>query len=120
MTSLEAIQKENAALRKIIAMHDDQLERCKGVLYQLIGGLFHQKSQRLIMNMHINTLLNPEEDEENKHEEDKDEEDEDQKEKFVSVWPTTRQGDEHEARISKLEEIIKNLEKKVEIMENKQ
>jgi len=111
MSSIESIQKENAELRKIVENHAEEIERCKGVIYQLVGGLFNQKTQKWIGRSHINVLIG-------KPEETREEEEEEIS--AESIWPTTRQGDQQEERIRKMEETIQKLEKQVEMMENRQ
>lgn len=106
MSSIESIQKENVELREIIENHADEIERCKSVIFQLVGGLFNQKTQKWIGKAHVNVLLGK------KYEPEEDEEDE-----ICSIYPTTRQGDEHEERIRKLEETIQKLEERVLKME---
>jgi hypothetical protein len=109
MSSIESIQKENAELREIIESNTDEIERCKSVIFQLVGGLFNQKTQKWIAKSHVNVLLGK------KFELEEDEED-----KVCSLWPTTRQGDDHEERMRKMEETIQKLEKQVEMMEKRQ
>ena len=83
-----------------------QMEGVSNVLYQFVGGLYCQRSQSSIINMHLNQLFSAEiqqgeiekrcivkEQETNKW----------------SIWPTTRQGDSNEARIEALEAQIKAL-----------
>jgi len=110
MSSIESIQKENAELRKMVENHAEEIERFKSVIYQLVGGLFNQKTQKCIMKSHINELFGTSNDDTD----DKEEKAEDY------IWPTTRQGDEHEERIRKLEEIVQKLEKQVELLEKRQ
>ena len=125
MSSIESIQKENAELRQMVVNNADELEKCKSVIFQLIGGLFNQKTQKWIGNSHTNVLLGkkyePEADEPEAYEEEADEEYDN-----CSIWPTTRQGDaheeridEHEERIRKLEETIQKLEERVVSFEKK-
>lgn len=107
MSSIELIQKENAELRKIVERHADEINQFKSVLYQLIGGLFNQKTQKNVMNAYIDELYA------------KDDEEELDEEKVESIWPTTRQGDNNEERISKMEETIQKLEKQIEMLEKR-
>lgn len=113
MSSIESIQKENAELFKIIEIHADEIDRCKSIIYELIGGLFNQKTQKYILNSHIKILLKE------KYFSRTDIEKEEEQEEVDSIWPTTRQGDEHEKRICKMEEIIKQLEKRIINFEKK-
>ena len=117
MSTIEAIQKENADLRRIVENHAYEIEKCKTVIYQLVGGLFNQKTQNGIVNEHISQLCGTKH--EHAVEDEEDEEDEDEDEEYGSIWPTTRQGDEHEERLRKMEEIMKNIEERVLSVENK-
>lgn len=105
MSSIESIQKENAELREIIENHAEEIERCKSVIYQLVGGLFNQKTQKWIGKSHVNVLYGTS--------------NEDEEEANDSVWPTTRQGDEHEERIRKMEETMRKLEERIISFEKK-
>ena len=109
MNTLETIQKENSELRKKIETHDDDLKRLRGVLYQLIGGIFNQKTQRYVMSSYIDDLFGTSSSEQ-----------EAEAETEETQWPTTRQGDNNEERIRKLEETIQKLEKQIENMEKRQ
>ena len=112
MSSIESIQKENAELRKIVESHADEIERCKSVIYQLVNGLFNPKTQKCIGNLHNNVLLG-------KPEEDGEDEEDEEDEANESIWPTTRQGDEHEERIRKMEETRRKLEERIVSFEKK-
>ena len=109
MDTLETIQKENSELRKKIETHDDDLKRLRGVLYQLIGGIFNQKTQRYVMSSYVDDLFGTSSSEQ-----------EAEAETEETQWPTTRQGDNNEERIRKLEETIQKLENKIENMEKRQ
>ena len=128
MSTIEAIQKENAELRRIVGNHAAEIERVRLVVYQLVGGLYNQKTQRSIQKLYLGDLygIEHEEDEEedeneNENEDDEDDEDEDEDDEaeYLSNCPTTRQGDKHEERIRKMEEIMKNIEERVLSVENK-
>ena len=107
-TSIESIQKENTELRHIIAAHAGQIERNKQVIFQLLGGLFNQRSQSIILQSHLCSLFG--EDSIYKNEVSSQE----------LIWPTTRQGDEHEERIKYLEDKLRRLEEQVARMESRQ
>ena len=109
MDTLETIQKENSELRKKIETHDDDLNRLRCVLYQLIGGIFNQKTQRYVMSSYVDDLFGTSSSEQ-----------EAEAETEETQWPTTRQGDNNEERIRKLEETIQKLENKIENMEKRQ
>lgn len=112
MSSFQSIKKENAEFRRILENHAEEIEHCKSVVYQLLGGLFHQKKQKWTMHALIDMLDGTS----NKTEEQEHEEEEANE----SIWPTTRQGDNHEERMRKMEETIQKLEKQVEMMEKRQ
>jgi len=109
MDTLETIQKENSELRKKIETHDDDLKRLRGVLYHLIGGIFNQKTQGCVMRTFIHELFGTTSSEQ-----------EAEAETEETQWPTTRQGDNNEERIRKLEETVQKLEKQIENMEKRQ
>lgn len=109
-TLLETLQKENFELRKKIETHDDQIARLQGVLYQLLGGVFNQKTQQHTMKSYINTLFG----------ETSSEGEEETEEVEETIWPTTRQGDNNELRLHKLEETVQKLEKQIENIEKRQ
>ena len=67
-------------------------------VYQLIGGLFNQRTQSYIIDMHLNTLLNLEQ----KY--DEEEIKKIRKNKKI-IDPTTRQGDNNAKRLYVLEKI---------------
>ena len=70
-------------------------KRVDEFLYQLVGGMFNQKTQAGILRYHLSMLGHGDG---NRGCPDKSE----------SIWPTTRQGDDCEARIEKIERIICN------------
>ncbi len=109
-TLLEPHQKENFKLRKKKWTHDNELKRLRGVLYQLLGGMFNQKTQRHTMNSYINTLFGETSSEGEEETEGVEE----------TIWPTTRQGDNNELRLHKLEETVQKLEKQIETIEKRQ
>jgi hypothetical protein len=102
---VDAMREDNEALRDIIAEQDAKLERAMFAIYQLHGGLFNQTTQAHMINENNAILFCKEKP---IHPVDP-----------VNIWPTTRQGDEHEERISKLEKTIDLLQKKIQRMEDK-
>jgi hypothetical protein len=78
--------------RKVTEL-SEQLECTRNVIYQLIGGLFNQKTQSGIIDMHNDSLF-PECEQKFNY---------DMKE---SIWPTTRQGDELEKKVQNQENVI--------------
>jgi hypothetical protein len=76
---------------------EEKFQGTYAVVYQLIGGLFSQKDQKGILQMHID-VLDGNETNINFHDENK-----------WKTWPTTRQGDDCEGRLKDLEEKFINL-----------
>jgi cob(I)alamin adenosyltransferase len=79
----------------------ENLEATQITLHQLIGGLYNQRTQKKMLNKHTVCLFSLNQDVSD---------DEDLEE---NKWPTTRQGDENEERIKKLEENIDVLVKRL-------
>ena len=102
---VEALQEDNQHLRDIIAEQDAKLERAMYAIYQLHGGLYNQRTQAYMIKLGEALLHGKEEPEIPKEP--------------VNLWPTTRQGDEHEVRFAKLEETIELLQKQVLRLEEK-
>jgi hypothetical protein len=116
-TRLAELEKENSELRHIIAAHAGQIERNTQALYGLYGGLYNQREQKNVLNGHLislfgtSTAASAEEDDDDADSESDDDED---------IWPTTRQGDEHEKWLKKSEERMRCLEEQVAAMEKRQ
>jgi hypothetical protein len=118
-TRLAELEKENRELRHIIAAHAGQIERNTQALYGLYGGLYNPKEQKHVLNGHLISLFGTSaaaasavaDDEDADSESDDDDED---------IWPTTRQGDEHEKWLKKSEERLRCLEEQVVAMEKRQ
>ena len=99
-----AVLKDNKELRHIIAAHAGQIERNKNALFQLFGGLYNPITQKRILKQHLNSLLG--------EDDEADEAAADGVEGLASlrpepledIWPTTRQGDQHEERFNGVEE----------------
>ena len=120
---LAELEKENSELRHIIAAHAGQIERNTQALYGLYGGLYNQREQKNVLNGHLISLFGTsgadtgtgtsgeEEDDDDADSEIDDDED---------IWPTTRQGDEHEKWLKKSEERMRCLEEQVAAMEKRQ
>ena len=90
-TIQEQAEKIEALERKLEGTHN--------VVYQLLGGLFHQRHQNGILSTHLDNLFCRKLGEYRNHDGSK-----------WDIWPTTRQGDECEKKISELEEKLKNFE----------
>jgi hypothetical protein len=91
-----------------------QMEYVRSTVYQLVGGLFNQRTQTAIGNLHIGALYDGPV---GQHSIDTDT-------SKWGIWPTTRQGDENSAKIEVLEEkvetqakIIQEQADKLECME---
>lgn len=90
-TILEQSNKIDELQRKLEGIHN--------VVYQLIGGLFHQRDQNEILSYHLDNLFCQERHNSPIQDISK-----------WEIWPTTRQGDECENKISNLENKVRNLE----------
>lgn len=92
---------------KLIEELQTKLKGTHAVVYQLLGGLFQQRGQGKTLDIHLThlgyKLKNPETCDTNKW----------------GTWPTTRQGDECENKISILEEKNLLLEEKILKLERK-
>ena len=122
---LEELEKDNKELRAMLAVQATQIERNKQTIYQLLGGLFNQRTQARILNVHMSGLFVQDgasaceaAHDEAAHDEDDEAADED--EELENVWPTTRQGDEHSERLKEMEERFRKLEEQVVAMEKRQ
>ena len=99
---VDALEKKVEEQEKTIQFLTSKMEGVSDLLYQFVGGLFCQKTQSSIINMHLNCLYSEEikqGEREKLKEEDAD----------INSWPTTRQGDSNEKRIEALEAQIKKL-----------
>ena len=97
------IQEQNAEiknLREIIEEQQKTIQGIQGVVYQFIGGIYNQSTQSGTIDTHLNNMgiSNDTSDNTSKW----------------GIWPTTRQGDECEKRIEKLEYYIQDM-----MLENK-
>ena len=89
------------------------MEGVSNVLYQFVGGLFCQKTQSSIINMHLNCLYSAEIQQGEREKATETESIEN------NCWPTTRQGDSNEKRINALEAQIKALTDSEKVFEEK-
>jgi hypothetical protein len=90
------LEKVIESQAKTIESLEKKIEAVHLVVYQLLGGLFHQDEQCQSLTEHLNLLMNRTPLQETKD---------------ISkwnTWPTTRQGDECEKRIAELEKSIKD------------
>jgi chaperonin cofactor prefoldin len=97
-------------LEKKVANLEEKLEGARNVIYQLLGGLFHQERQSGILDLHMDVLY-PERRRQDADTDadaagdipDVDDDDE------ANVFPTTRQGDALERRIFELEKRLASM-----------
>jgi hypothetical protein len=75
---------------------ETKLERVSQVVYQLLGGLYNQETQKHIIQEYFNCM----------YPEHEGEMETNNTNLTCSPWPTTRQGDEHEKRIEVLEKVV--------------
>jgi hypothetical protein len=99
------LKEENEELRELLEQQSGKLARAVHAIYQLHAGLYNIRTQNYNMQL-ANALL-------------KDEPLPTEPSVANHVWPTTRQGDHHEKRISYLEEMVKKLEEKIIMMEHR-
>jgi hypothetical protein len=82
---------------------EKKLDGVENVVYQLLGGLFNQSTQSDIIDSHLCCLRG------NEYSGKIDEE---------TIWPTTRQGDQHEKEIQLLKKQVSRLEDTVALLIN--
>jgi uncharacterized coiled-coil protein SlyX len=79
---------------------ESKLNRQENIIYQLIGGLFHQRKQRDTIEYWLDTLFDRPHTTPNSNQEG-------------DSWPTTRQGDELEVEVKGLKKAMSHLEDKL-------
>ena len=94
------LEKKVQEQAETIRVLEKKVEGIHTVVYQLVGGLFNQRTQDLILEKHLYYLF-PEL-YSNKNFEDIITND-------LDTWPTTRQGDKNSERINELERQIRDL-----------
>ena len=94
------LEKKVQEQAETIRVLEKKVEGIHTVVYQLVGGLFNQRTQDLILEKHLYYLF-PEL-YSNKNFEDTITND-------LDIWPTTRQGDKNSERINELERQIRDL-----------
>ena len=94
----QAVEIKN--LKDIVDSQQKSIDGHQSVIYQLLGGLFCQRTQSGILYSHLRNIGL---DTSYNHQEA------DYIEHPSGIWPTTRQGDECEKKIERLEKIIENL-----------
>ena len=80
-------------LKETIERQEKTIDGLQKVVYQLIGGLYCQRTQSDIIHLYLDVLYGREPSD---------------KPVKSSIWPTTRQGDENRDRIEKLEHFIEH------------
>jgi len=106
---IASIKKENIDLKKHAEWLEEHLASTRMTVSQLIGGLFCQKTQRGMIDTHLE-ILYPERECTTHYKEDTD---------TGSEWPTTRQGDELEKKFALLEARIKEQESRFQEQESR-
>ena len=87
------------AQSKMLEEQSQKIEAVTGVVYQLLGGLFNQRSQAGVIGEHLHRLFP----------------DLEVRDEFTNgsciggTWPTTRQGDELEHRMAHIEAVISDM-----------
>lgn len=110
LMNIHQVVENGRHLENLIAQQDEEIKNLKetveclsnkvqgihNVVYQLVGGLFCQRTQKGIIHNHLKELgFNQQNSEQYTSE---------------SSWPTTREGNENSEKIKKMEEKIKSLE----------
>jgi hypothetical protein len=104
--TIVAQQETIRTLRSYVDIDDKRIEQLEKktenmscVIYQLLGGLFHQEKQEKVLGILVDILHGENEEYwSNANENDTE-----------SIWPTTRQGDDHEKRIEMIERMLVDL-----------
>jgi len=96
----EKIREQQATIQNLTS----EVEGIKNIIYQLVGGLFNEKTQGKIIDNHLSMISM----QVHKPYEEGDSNDLQDESKW-SIWPTTRQGDDCEKRIEELERIVEQL-----------
>ena len=117
-----AVLKDNKELRHIIAAHAGQIERNKNALFQLFGGLYNPITQKRILKQHLNSLLGEDDEADGADAADGVEgaepfEAADGADPLEDIWPTTRQGDQHEERFNGVDEKFQERDEQLTLME---
>ena len=89
--------KQIKKMKKMIKTHEEQNNRTKESVYQLLGGLYHQEKQGNVLSDAIDCL------------DGKTREIDNDEPAYWNIWPTTRQGDICEEKIKILEEKISQI-----------
>ena len=114
LNSLEETKNEVKELRQFIYAQAGQIDRSQQIIAQLVSGLLNEKQRKVCQN-YLSVLMGERyvEDVDDDEEDDEDD-DEEEDQRF-----TTRQGDEHEERLSVLEEKFRERDAKMTLLEEK-
>jgi hypothetical protein len=128
---MEETKKEVSELRHVLSAYAGQIDRNQQIIYKLLSGLYSQKQGRAFKQYvailfgwrtdEVDTAELANEADTNEvdtnevdtNEVDEDEEDDD----MYNMWPTTRQGDDHEERLAALEEKFRERDAKMTMLE---
>ena len=92
LSEFEQLKQTVEDQEEIIQKQAQEIERLQDTVYQLIGGLFNQQKQAEQIDLAVAMLRNRKP--KRQQEDDPD---------YYTVWPTTRQGDDLEQRMTELE-----------------
>ena len=100
--SISEFDSEEEPAESKIDVLEKKIDGVQDVVYQLLGGLFNQKTQSNVLDTHSSILLGdkyqPKSNENSRYQGE------------FSVYPTTRQGDKHEEEIQLLKQQVSKLE----------
>jgi len=131
LNTMEETKKEVSELRHVLSAYAGQIDRNQQIIYKLLSGLYSQKQGRAFKQYvailfgwrtdEVDTAELANEADTNEvdtnevdtNEVDEDEEDDD----MYNMWPTTRQGDDHEERLAALEEKFRERDAKMTMLE---
>ena len=121
LNTMEETKKEVSELRHILSAYAGQIDRNQQIIYKLLSGLYSQKQNRAF-KQYVAILFGWRTDEVDTAElanevdtnevDDEDEDDDD----MYNMWPTTRQGDDHEERLAALEEKFRERDAKMTML----
>jgi len=94
---IQELKNKNQQLEAHIDKLEKDLTNTKEVIYQIIGGIYNSETQKNNRDLHTEILYSTD------LNIDKDQL------KRENMWPTTRQGDENQERIQRIEEKLKGL-----------
>jgi hypothetical protein len=125
LNTLEETKKEVSELRHILSAYAGQIDRNQQIIYKLLSGLYSQKQNRAF-KQYVAILFGWRTDEvdtaelanvTNEVDTNEDDEDDEDDDDMYNMWPTTRQGDDHEERLAALEEKFRERDAKMTMLE---